>query len=77
LASKVESKKKRELFYLFLERIRKKKSSLRRKQRKENGEQTILEFASGVGITFEKPDRIELDRIDNFKNLIGSTISKT
>ena len=26
---------------------------------------------------FLKPDRIELDRIDNFKNLIGSKISKT
>jgi hypothetical protein len=40
------------------------------------------ELKAGVGITFEKPDQIEPDRIDNLKNLIGSnligsTISKT
>ena len=34
-------------------------------------------FTTGVAINFEKPDRIEPNRIDNLKNLIGSTISKT
>ena len=36
----------------------------------------IAVITPGVDITFEKPDRIELDRIEDLKNLIGSDRKK-